>query len=29
MVTGNTEHFQAIQRTGIKLTIENWRDDER
>jgi tRNA(fMet)-specific endonuclease VapC len=23
IVTGNTEHFQAIQRTGIKLTIEN------
>ena len=25
LVTGNTEDFQAIQRTGIKLRIENWR----
>ena len=25
VVTGNTEHFQAIQRTGVKLTIANWR----
>lgn len=25
VVTGNTEHFQAIQRTGIGLVIENWR----
>lgn len=26
LVTGNTEDFQAIQRTGIKLMIENWRE---
>jgi predicted nucleic acid-binding protein len=26
LVTGNTEDFQAIQKTGIKLTIENWRE---
>jgi predicted nucleic acid-binding protein len=26
VVTANTEHFEAIQRTGIKLTIENWRE---
>ena len=26
LVTGNTEDFQAIQRTGIKLAIENWRN---
>jgi len=26
LVTGNTQHFQAIQRTGAELTIENWRD---
>lgn len=27
LVTGNLEHFRAIQRTGIiNLTIENWRD---
>jgi predicted nucleic acid-binding protein len=26
LVTGNTQHFQAIQRTGIGLSIENWRD---
>ncbi len=25
LVTGNTEDFRAIQRTGINLTIENWR----
>jgi predicted nucleic acid-binding protein len=25
LVTGNTEDFQAVQRTGVKLTIENWR----
>jgi predicted nucleic acid-binding protein len=28
VVTGNTEHFQAIQHTGIKLTIENWREND-
>jgi hypothetical protein len=26
LVTGNTEDFQAIQRTGVGLRIENWRD---
>jgi predicted nucleic acid-binding protein len=26
LVTGNTEDFEAIQKTGAKLTIENWRD---
>jgi predicted nucleic acid-binding protein len=25
LVTGNTDDFRAIQRTGIQLTIENWR----
>jgi tRNA(fMet)-specific endonuclease VapC len=28
LVTGNTEHYQAIQRTGLNLRIENWRDAE-
>lgn len=28
LVTGNTEDFQAIQRTGVGLRIENWRDAE-
>jgi tRNA(fMet)-specific endonuclease VapC len=26
LVTGNTDDFQAIQRTGAKLIIENWRE---
>ena len=26
LVTGNTEDFHAIQRTGVDLRIENWRD---
>jgi tRNA(fMet)-specific endonuclease VapC len=26
LVTGNTEDFQAVQRTGMGLTIENWRE---
>ena len=26
LVTGNTEDFQAIQQTGIKLILENWRN---
>ncbi|MBV8730031.1 MAG: PIN domain-containing protein [Acidobacteriia bacterium] len=26
LVTGNTEDFQAIQRTGIALRVENWRN---
>ena len=25
LVTGNTDDFRAIQRTGVKLTLENWR----
>jgi predicted nucleic acid-binding protein len=25
LVTGNTEDFQAIQKTGIALQLENWR----
>jgi predicted nucleic acid-binding protein len=27
LVTGNTEDFQAIKKTGVNLTIENWRDE--
>jgi predicted nucleic acid-binding protein len=26
LVNGNTQDFQAIQQTGVKLTIENWRE---
>jgi predicted nucleic acid-binding protein len=26
LVTGNTQDFRSIQRTGIELTIENWRE---
>ncbi len=26
LVTGNSEDVQAIQRTGIDLILENWRD---
>ncbi len=26
LVTGNTEDFSAIQKTGVNLVIENWRD---
>jgi predicted nucleic acid-binding protein len=26
LVTGNTGDFRAVQETGIKLTIENWRE---
>jgi len=26
LVTGNTQDFRAIQRTGAELTIGNWRD---
>lgn len=26
LATGNTEDFQAIQRTGVALRIENWRN---
>jgi tRNA(fMet)-specific endonuclease VapC len=26
LVTGNTEDFQAVQRTGVHLVLENWRD---
>lgn len=27
VVTGNTEHFQAIQKTHAALVIENWRSN--
>lgn len=27
LVTGNTEDFRAIQKTGAKLIIKNWRDE--
>ena len=26
LVTGNTEDFKAIQKTGISLTLGNWRE---
>ncbi|HTQ10958.1 MAG TPA: PIN domain-containing protein [Fimbriimonadaceae bacterium] len=26
LVTGNTSDFEAIRRTGLKLTIQNWRE---
>jgi tRNA(fMet)-specific endonuclease VapC len=26
LVTGNSDDFQAIQRIGVKLVIENWRE---
>jgi predicted nucleic acid-binding protein len=26
LVTGNTSDFRAVRETGIKLTIENWRE---
>ncbi len=26
LVTGNTEDFQVIQKTGVKLILENWRN---
>jgi predicted nucleic acid-binding protein len=29
LVTGNTEDFLAIQRTGANLKLRNWRDQER
>jgi len=25
LVTGNTDDFQAVQKTGVNLAIENWR----
>ena len=25
LITGNTAHFEAIQRAGFALTIQNWR----
>lgn len=28
VVTGNTEDFRAIQKTGVKLIIENWRESQ-
>jgi tRNA(fMet)-specific endonuclease VapC len=27
LATGNTEDFRAVQETGVKLTIENWREE--
>jgi hypothetical protein len=27
LVTGNTADFQAIQRTGVNLVLENWREE--
>lgn len=27
LVTGNTNHFEAIQKVGTKLVIENWREN--
>ena len=29
LVTGNTKDFEAIQRAGIGLEIENWREADR
>ena len=29
LVTGNTEDFQAIQKTGIALELQNWRSARR
>jgi len=29
LVTGNTNDFQSIQKTGAKLVIENWRARQR
>ena len=26
LVTGNTDDFLAIQKTGVNLTLENWRE---
>jgi predicted nucleic acid-binding protein len=26
LVTGNTDDFKAIQKTGVKLIIDNWRE---
>jgi predicted nucleic acid-binding protein len=26
LVTGNTDDFKAIQKTGVNLVIENWRE---
>jgi len=25
VITGNTDDFQAIRKTGVSLTLENWR----
>jgi len=29
LVTGNTDDFEAIRRTGINLSLDNWRDDDQ
>jgi len=26
LITGNTEDFMMIQRTGLDLSLENWRE---
>jgi len=26
LVTGNTDDFRAIQKTGVRLALENWRE---
>jgi tRNA(fMet)-specific endonuclease VapC len=26
LVTGNTDDFEAVQKTAVKLTIQNWRE---
>jgi len=26
LITGNTQDFEAIRKTGVNLVIENWRD---
>jgi predicted nucleic acid-binding protein len=26
LVTGNTDDFRAIQKTGVNLALENWRE---
>ncbi len=28
VVTGNTDDFEKVQRTGIRLVIENWRKED-
>ena len=28
VATGNTRHFEAMNRAGLKLQLENWREEE-